>query len=156
MELRAVTAGLTFFPPDIVVWASTDSQSVQKGINEWIPNWKPNGWKNSKKARVANKSLWMSLDARIDHHDVVQFPWVKAHSGIVLNEIADTLATRGVNGSTYFPTHRFDELSADTEPEDGPELRGVASVITQIAEWDEEEHVPTSITQAVSYGFAEE
>jgi hypothetical protein len=35
------------------------------------------------------------------------------------------------------------------EPED-------AQVITQTAELDEKEHVPTFSTQAVSYGFAEE
>jgi ribonuclease HI len=40
--------------------------------------------------------LWMELDTEIARHRVVEFSWVKAHSGIVHNEIADTLATRGV------------------------------------------------------------
>jgi ribonuclease HI len=34
METSAVIAGLTFLPPGMVVWLSTDSQCVQKGINE--------------------------------------------------------------------------------------------------------------------------
>jgi hypothetical protein len=49
-----------------------------------------------------------------------------------------------------------DELPADTEPEDGPELRGVAPVVTQETEWDEDVHLPTFSTPAVSQGFAEE
>jgi hypothetical protein len=48
----------------------------------------------------------------------VGFSWVRAHSGLVHNEIADTLATRGVNGSSYCPLNRFDVLPADAEPED--------------------------------------
>jgi hypothetical protein len=42
MELEAVIAGPTFLPSGMVVWVSTDSQYVQKGINEWMPNWKWN------------------------------------------------------------------------------------------------------------------
>jgi ribonuclease HI len=114
MELSAVLAGLTFLPPNMVVWVSTDSQYVRKGINDWMPTWKRNRWKNSNKAGVANKSLWMALDAEIARHRTVQFSWVKAHSGIVLNEIEDTLATRGVTSTSYCPMNRFDELPADT------------------------------------------
>jgi ribonuclease HI len=62
MEISAVIAGLTFLPPDVVVWLSTDSQYVQNGINEWMPNWKRNGFRNSKKSGIANKSLWLALD----------------------------------------------------------------------------------------------
>jgi ribonuclease HI len=105
MESSAVIAGLSFLPPAMVVWVSTASQYVQTGINQWMPNWKRNGWKNSKKEGVANRTLWMSLDSEIARHRVVQFSWVKAHSGILLNEIADTLATRGDNGSSYCPTN---------------------------------------------------
>jgi ribonuclease HI len=122
MELSAVIAGLIYLPPNLVVWVSTDSQYVQKGVNESMPNWKRNGWKNSKKAGVANKSLWIALDAEIARHRRVQFAWVKIHSWITLNEVADVLATRGVKGSSYCPTDRFDDLPADTEPEDGREL----------------------------------
>jgi ribonuclease HI len=92
----------------MVVRLSTDSQYAQKGIDEWMPKWKRNGWKNSKKAGVANKSLWIALDAAIAIHERVEFSWVKAHSGLVHNEVADTLATRGFKGSTYCPTDRFD------------------------------------------------
>jgi ribonuclease HI len=88
MELSAAIAGLNFLPPNMVIWLSTDSQYVQKGVTEWMPKWKRNGWRNSKKAGVANKSLWLALDLAIGRHSVVEFTWVKAHSGIIHNEIA--------------------------------------------------------------------
>jgi hypothetical protein len=84
---------------------------------------------------VANKSLWMALNAEIARHRAVEFSWVKAHIGITLNEIADARTTRGVNGMSYCPTDRFNEIQVDTEPEDGPKLPGVAPVITQTEEW---------------------
>jgi ribonuclease HI len=68
---------------------------------EWMPKWKTNGWKNSKRAGIANKSLWLALDEVIGLHGRVEFSWVKAHSGPIHNEIADELATRGVKGWSY-------------------------------------------------------
>jgi ribonuclease HI len=100
IELSAVIAGLNYLPPGMTIRLSTDSQYVQKEINQWMPKWKRNGWKNSKKAGVANKSLWLTLETAIGRHQCVEFAWVKAHSGLLHNEIADTLATRGVNGTT--------------------------------------------------------
>jgi ribonuclease HI len=117
MELSAVIAGLTFLPPGMIIWLSTDSQYVQKGINEWMPKWKRNGWRNSKKAGVANKSLWLALETAIARHRSIEFTWVRAHSGLRHNEIADTLATRRVKGSSYCLTDWFDELPPDTEEE---------------------------------------
>jgi hypothetical protein len=135
----------------MIVCASSDSQYVQSGTTEWMPNWKRTGWTNSKKSGIANKSLWMVLDVEIARHRLVQFPWVKTHSWIVLNEIADNRATRGVNGSSNCPTNRFGQLPEDTEPEDGPELSRSAPVITQTAEWDEEIHLPPFSTQQKSH-----
>jgi ribonuclease HI len=64
MEISGVIAGLNYLPSGMVIWLSTDSQYVQKGVTEWMPKWKRNGWRNSKKAGIANKSLW-SVVARI-------------------------------------------------------------------------------------------
>jgi ribonuclease HI len=134
MEPSAVIAGLNYLPPGMTVWRSTDSQFVQKGINEWMQKWKRNGWRNSKKAGVANKSLWLALETAISRQRCVEFAWVKAHSGLLHNEIADTLATRGVNWTTYCPTDWFDELPDDTEQEDDPNIPDT-EVITQTEEW---------------------
>jgi ribonuclease HI len=51
-EISAVIAGLTFLSQGMMVWISMDSQYVQKCLNEWMPAWKRNGWKNSKKPGV--------------------------------------------------------------------------------------------------------
>jgi ribonuclease HI len=63
-----------------------------------MSKWKRSGWRNSKKAGVANKSLWLALDSEIARHRMVQFSWVKAHSETLLDEIVDTLATSGIRG----------------------------------------------------------
>jgi ribonuclease HI len=83
-ELRAAKWSAAAIPKAgdyrMVVWVSTDSQYVRKGIIEWMPNWKRNRWKNSKKTGVVNKSLWTGLDAAIARHRPVEFSWAKAHS----------------------------------------------------------------------------
>jgi hypothetical protein len=105
---------------------------------------------------VANKSLWVALDAAVARHKRIEFTWVKAHSGILHNEVADTLATRGVKGSTYCPINWFDQLPADTEGEDDPSIP-LSEVITQTDEFGpDEEHLPSFGTPAVAYGFSEE
>jgi ribonuclease HI len=153
MEISAVIAGLNYLPANMAIWLSTDSQYVQKGVNEWMPKWKRNGWRNSKKAGVANKSLWLGLEAAIARHKRVEFTWVKAHSGILHNEIADTLATRGVKGTTYCPVSWFDNLPADIETEDDPQTE----IITQTEEFGaDEEHLPSFGTVGVVYGFNDE
>jgi ribonuclease HI len=156
MEVSAVIEGLTFLPLGMMVWVSVDSQNVQKGLTEWMPNWKRNGWKNSKKARVANKSLWVTLDAAIALHRHVEFSWVKAHSGLLHNEIADTLATRGVTASSCCPTNRFDVLPEDTEPDDVFDSQSAVPVITHTDEWDDESQPPTFSAHVTSLGLEQD
>jgi ribonuclease HI len=156
MEISAVIAGPNYLPANMIVWLSTDSQYVQKGVTEWMPRWKRNGWKNSKKAGVANKSLWLSLDSAIERHRRVEFTWVKAHSGLIHNEISDTLATRGVKGKTYCPVSWFDTLPADTETEDDPNIPQT-EVITQTEEFGaDEEHLPPLGTWVRPLGLNED
>ena len=95
MELMAVIAALNALtrPCDVVVY--TDSQYVQKGISEWIHNWKKRGWKTASKEPVKNADLWQQLDASRERHQV-EWRWVKGHAGHEFNERADALANRGV------------------------------------------------------------
>ena len=72
----------------------TDSQYVNKGITQWIKNWKKNNWKTANKTAVKNKELWEKLDKLCSLHNV-QWKWVKAHDGNFLNEKADELAKKG-------------------------------------------------------------
>ena len=50
----------------------TDSVYVGKGISEWLPKWKANGWRRKEKNKlvpIANEELWRELDALLAKHD---------------------------------------------------------------------------------------
>jgi ribonuclease HI len=74
----------------------TDSQYVQKGITEWIKNWKKNGWKNSTGKPVKNMELWKQLDKLCGMCNV-SWQWVRGHNDNPGNERADELANKGIN-----------------------------------------------------------
>lgn len=96
MELLAAIKGLQALNRSSQVDLYTDSQYVRQGITQWIFNWKKNGWKNSKKQAVKNADLWKQLD-ELQRSHVVEWHWVKGHSGHRENEIADSLANQGVD-----------------------------------------------------------
>jgi hypothetical protein len=77
-------------------WVSTDSLYVKKRITEWLPGWTRNNWRNSNGAAVANKTLWQALLGMVGRMRKIKWSWVKAQSGILLNECADILRTKGV------------------------------------------------------------
>jgi len=96
MELMAVIEALnhaTSMNDDIQIY--TDSSYVQKGIQEWIHNWKKNGWRSSNKKPVKNQDLWQELDT-LNSSLKVEWFWVKGHAGHPGNERADFLANEGV------------------------------------------------------------
>ncbi len=95
MELQAVIQGLEALTRPAAVTVVTDSQYVKNGMNQWIHNWKRNGWKTAAKKPVKNADLWQRLDALVQRHDV-SWEWVKGHSGHAENERADELANRGI------------------------------------------------------------
>lgn len=94
MELMAAIQGLATLRRPCEVALYTDSQYVKKGINEWIQNWKRNGWRTSARKPVKNAELWRQLDGLVNTHRV-HWHWVKGHSGDAGNEKADELANRG-------------------------------------------------------------
>ena len=91
MELEAVIQGLKEIEQGSIITVYTDSQYVQKGITEWIFNWKKNSWKTSAKKPVKNSDLWILLDQLNEIHEI-SWRWVKAHAGNFNNERADRLA----------------------------------------------------------------
>jgi ribonuclease HI len=96
MELTGVIEALASLTPGRSIDVYTDSQYVQKGISEWIHNWKRRGWKTADKQPVKNADLWMKLDALAQQHKV-KWHWVKGHAGHAENERADALANQGMN-----------------------------------------------------------
>jgi ribonuclease HI len=97
MELTAVIEGLATLKHRSKVRVYTDSQYVQKGISEWIHNWKRRGWLTADKKPVKNEDLWRKLDEIARGHHV-EWHWVKGHAGHPENERADMLANRGISG----------------------------------------------------------
>ena len=95
MELKAVIEGLSALKRRSRVRVYTDSTYVQKGISEWIHDWKRRGWRTAAREPVKNRELWQALDELASGHDVEWF-WVMGHAGHPENERADALANRGV------------------------------------------------------------
>jgi ribonuclease HI len=95
MELTAVIQALRALKRSSRVRLHTDSQYVQKGITEWLADWKRRGWKTSSKAPVKNADLWRELDQLVHMHHI-EWRWVRGHAGHPGNERADHLANLGV------------------------------------------------------------
>ncbi|HEX9542791.1 MAG TPA: ribonuclease HI [Streptosporangiaceae bacterium] len=94
MEIMAAIQGLESLTRPSSVRVYTDSVYLRKGITEWVPAWKRNGWMTREKKPVKNSDLWMRLDSAAQKHQVRWF-WVKGHAGHPENERADELACRG-------------------------------------------------------------
>lgn len=69
-----------------------DSTYVINTITKWMAGWKRRGWKKGDGKPVMNLQLIQALDAAMQGRRV-RFEWVKGHTGHVLNEEADRLAT---------------------------------------------------------------
>ena len=98
MELTAVIEGLAALKRPCKVILYLDSQYVRMGITEWIRGWKAKGWRTSTKQPVKNVELWQKLDKLVaEGGHVIEWRWVKGHSGDPGNERADMLANKGVD-----------------------------------------------------------
>ena len=96
MELTAAIKGLAALNTDCMIDLYTDSQYVQKGMKEWLPNWKKKNWKTSGKQEVKNIDLWQALDREVLRHHVT-WHWVKGHSNHPENDMADALANEAID-----------------------------------------------------------
>lgn len=104
MELMAVLEALrenTEGPIEIV----SDSTYVVKCFNDkWHEGWLRRGWKNSQGQPVANRDIWEPLFALVlNSSRSITFSWVKGHSGDVMNDLVDALAT--VAADSQRPRH---------------------------------------------------
>jgi ribonuclease HI len=95
MELTAVIRALEALTKPSLVEVYTDSQYVQKGISEWLRDWKRRGWRTADRKPVKNRELWEELDRLAAEHRI-SWHWIRGHAGHPENERADRLANRGV------------------------------------------------------------
>jgi hypothetical protein len=103
---------------------------------------------------MANAVLWRELDAAIGRHTRVEFDCAKAHGGVLLNECADQLATRGVKGTSNFPGEIPKTPAEEIESEE--EFVMNDEDVTREADWDEFEHIAPGTVRVRSLGLAEE
>ena len=94
MELMGVIEGLATLKRPCQVELITDSQYVAKGISEWMPNWKRQGWMRKEQGRlkpVMNVDLWQRIDELLAQHQV-KVTHVLGHRGHPENEACDRMA----------------------------------------------------------------
>ena len=99
MELLATIEALKLLTKPCQGELTSDSQYVKNGINQWIHNWRRNGWRTKDKKPVKNADLWQALDEVIQQHEV-NWHWVKGHSGHPENERCDDLARNAAESPT--------------------------------------------------------
>ncbi len=95
MEIKAALEAVRALPRPLTIW-SDSTYVVNCFKNSWWVKWQVNDWKNAKKEPVANRDLWEPLVEAASTD--VEFRWVKGHSGVLLNEVADRLASAGMLG----------------------------------------------------------
>jgi ribonuclease HI len=92
MELTAAAEALTALTRPCRVVLHTDSEYLRNGITRWHTGWVRKNWRNAQGDPVKNMDLWRRiLDAAKPHQ--IDWVWVRGHSGDVMNERADELAT---------------------------------------------------------------
>ena len=93
MELMAVIVGLEKTAENVKVKVYSDSAYVVNAFNQnWLANWKRNGWRTAGGSEVLNVDLWKELSELVSAR-VVEFVKVKGHSDNILNNRCDQLAT---------------------------------------------------------------
>ena len=91
MELQAAIEALRSIPREQRAVIHTDSSYLCSCFaKRWHEAWVERGWRTASGSWVKNRDLWQQLLEL--HRGRVTFQWVKAHSGVKYNEIADTLA----------------------------------------------------------------
>lgn len=94
MELTGVIEGLATLKRPCGVELVTDSEYVGKGIRDWMPRWKAQGWRRKQGAQfkpVVNLDLWQRLDELLARHQV-KVSLVLGHNGHPENEACDRMA----------------------------------------------------------------
>jgi ribonuclease HI len=92
MELTAAIEALRSLTTSSKVILYTDSQYLQRGIDEWMPKWLAKNWRGSS-GPVANQDLWKVLLEVMKPHQV-HWQWVKGHAGNSNNIKVDYLVRK--------------------------------------------------------------
>ena len=97
MELLACIKALEALKQPCRVDLYSDSAYVVNSfLQNWLVNWKLNGWKGANRKPVKNIELWQQLDNLCNIHDVTWHK-VKGHADNVYNNRCDQLAVAAIN-----------------------------------------------------------
>lgn len=94
MELTAAIEGLAVLKKPCRVELVTDSTYVGKGLRDWSPKWKANGWRRKEGQSfkpVVNVDLWQRIDELAARHEI-EVTIVLGHNGHPENEACDRMA----------------------------------------------------------------
>jgi ribonuclease HI len=92
MELTAAAEALETLKRPCNIVLHTDSEYLKNGITRWHTGWVRKNWRTAAGDPVKNMDLWRRiLDAAKPHK--IDWRWVRGHSGNVMNDRADELAT---------------------------------------------------------------
>lgn len=94
MELTAAIEALKHIKKGRQITLFTDSEYLQKGIEDWLPRWLEKNWKGSG-GKVANRDLWESLVEVTQNHRIA-WRWLRGHSGNRWNMMVDRLARTAI------------------------------------------------------------
>jgi ribonuclease HI len=92
MELTAAAEALEALKRPCLVILHTDSEYLKNGITRWHAGWVRKNWRNAAGDPVKNMDLWRRILEAAKAH-TIEWRWVRGHSGDVMNERADELAT---------------------------------------------------------------
>ncbi|MCS7240526.1 MAG: ribonuclease HI [Candidatus Bipolaricaulota bacterium] len=101
MELRAAIEALRALKEPAEVDLYTDSAYLKRGVTEWLPHWKEQGWKRKEGKTLkplANADLWQELEKLLRVHRV-SFHWVEGHAGDPENVRANALARQAMRAA---------------------------------------------------------
>ncbi len=111
MELMAVIAALNYLADKegLSIRIYTDSKLIVDAFNQnWIRNWEKKNWKKKEGNRVLNVDLWKRLLTLAKPH-MIEFVWVKGHSGIKENEQCDKIARQLASEPILPPDIEYEE-----------------------------------------------
>jgi ribonuclease HI len=90
MEFQAAINGISSTAEGTSLILISDSRVMLDAMKRDVPIWRENGWRRRSGFPVPNSDLFIRLDelSKVRH---ITWQWVKAHSGVVLNERCDNL-----------------------------------------------------------------
>jgi ribonuclease HI len=100
MEITAALEAVRAMAPELAAGRAVEVVSDSTYVvncfrDKWYVRWQANGWRNARKAPVANADLWKPLVELVEAGNVT-FRWVKGHGGDPLNDLVDRLAVAAI------------------------------------------------------------